>query len=179
MKTKFLTSLMIILSLFSCKQETKKQDTNVVNTEVSKTFKVTLDVKVNKNDTFHLFYTEDGSINFKEESSVWVELKGSPEYQKVVFNLPENTIPTQMRIDFGINKEQDDIIIKNFKMDYLGKTFEAPGSLFFNYFRPNELVVAIDATTNTIKPIKKEGQAYGPSFYPQDALSDQIKKLVK
>lgn len=179
MKTKFILSVVIAFVLFSCKQEAKPTESKDKNEEVSKVFKVTLDVKVNKDDTFHLFYTEDGSINFAEESSVWVELKGNPESQQVVFSLPENTIPTQMRIDFGINKNQDDMIIRNFKMDFAGKTFEAPGAQFFKYFRPNDLVVAIDAATGAIKPIKKEGQGYGPSFYPQEELAKEIESLVK
>ena len=180
MKTKLIVSFLMVFALFSCKKETKPTETEAKKEEVSKIFKVTLDVKVSKDDTFHLFYTEDGSINFNEESSIWVELKGSPQSQKVVFNLPENTIPTQLRLDFGINKLQDDIIINNFSMYYAGKTFEAPSSKFFDLFRPNELVVGIDPATNTIKPIKKEGQAYGPSFYPrEDAVTKQIELLVK
>ena len=180
MKTKFTFVTLVALVLFSCKQESKKAETDTKKAEFSKIFKVTLDVKVNKDDTFHLFYTEDGSINFSEESSLWVELKGNPENQQVVFNLHENTIPTQMRIDFGINKGQDDMIIKNYKMEYAGKTFNAAGPQFFNLFRPNELVALVEASTGAIKPIKKEGQTYfGPSFYPKEELAKQIEILVK
>ena len=119
-------------------------------------------------------------MNFDEKSSVWVELKGSPQTQKVVFNFPENTIPTQLRLDFGINQLQEDIVINNFRMDYAGKSFEAQGAKFFDLFRPNEIITGIDPATNTIKPIKQQGQYYGPSFYPnENAVTNEIEKLVK
>ena len=180
MKTKFITSLIVLALLFSCKKEVNSTDSEVKVEEVSKDFKVTLDVNVKKDDSFHLFYTEDGTSNFTEESSVWVEFKGKDESQEVVFNLPKNTIPTQLRLDFGVNKDQEDIILNNFKMEYLGKSYEAPSAKFFTIFIPNDLVCKVDVASATIKPIKeKDKQYFGPSFYPLETLSKEIEKLIK
>lgn len=180
MRTNFILSLLVSIVLFSCKNEAKKESEEVKVQEVSNVFKVILDVKVNKDDTFHLFYTEDSSINFTEESSLWVELKASPDSQQVEFILPENIIPTQLRVDFGINKDQEDIVINSFKMEYNGKNYQVGGNQFFTLFRPNELVTQVDLSTNTIKPVKKEGgQYFGPSFYPLEPLAEQIKLLVR
>jgi hypothetical protein len=118
-------------------------------------------------------------MNFSEENSVWVEIKGKPEQQEVVFNLPDNTIPTQLRLDLGVNKDQEEMEIKNFKMDYMGKTFEVHGANFFTYFSPNLECTTIDRARYTIKPIKKEKGYFGPSFYPEPLVAQEISKLVR
>ena len=179
MKVKFIASLFVLLTIFSCKKETKSIGTEVKKEEVSNNFKVTLDAKVKKDDSFHVYYTEDGSTNFTEESSVWFEFKGSDESQKIVFNLPDNTIPTQLRLDFGVNKDQEDIIINSFKMEYQGKVYEVPGTQFFTLFVNNPESCTIDSAKATIKPINNKERYLGPFFYPIDILKKEIEKLVK
>ena len=178
MKTKIAITFLFIMALVSCKKEEKTAEPEVKK-EVSTLFKVTLDVNVKKDDSFHLFYTEDGSSNFTEESSVWVEFKGSPNDQSVTFNLPENTIPTNLRLDFGVNKEQEEMTIKNFKMEYAGKISEAQGANFFNLFGPNEAITKVDKEKGLIIPVKDQAQYFGPSFYPLPALAEQIAKMVQ
>jgi len=179
MKAKLAIGFLSIFLMLSCKKEAEKTETTDVKTETaSPIFKVTVDVNVKKDDSFHVYYTEDGSIDFTEENSIWAELKGSANDQQVVFNFPENTIPTQLRLDLGTNKDQEQMQIKNFKMEYAGKTFEAKGSEFFKYFVPNELNAKVDKAQGFVTPVKAE-KYYGPSFYPQEALAPEIGKLVK
>lgn len=179
MKTKFITILLVAFTLFSCKQEKKSADADVKKDEVSNVFQVVFELNVNIDDHFRIYYTEDGSINFNEEHCVWADIKGSPETQKVVFNLPENTIPTQIRWDLGVNKNQEDMVIKSFNMSYLGKTFEAKGPLFFKYFRPNPLSTTVIVDKGIVKNMKKGDVYVGPSFYPAVPLAEEIQKLIK
>ena len=107
---KFKILFLVLFSAFatiSCKNETsdKNQQSQEVQA-VPDAFRVTLDVVAKKNDDFCLLYTEDGSINFKD--GVWQAVKGSESSQKVVFTLPQDVKPTQLRIDFGMNKEQEE-----------------------------------------------------------------------
>lgn len=180
MKTRIILSVLLIAVFFTgCKNEKSVDSLEVVNNDAAiKIFQVTLDVTVKKNDDFCLFYTEDGTQNFTGEP-IWVGVKGSDSPQKVVFNLPEGTIPTEIRIDFGISKEQDPMTINNYKMSYAGKNFEAPGTTFFKYFRPNIDCTQVDVQTGLITPVKKEGKYFGPSFYPEAPLAGEIAKLVK
>jgi len=180
MKTRIISSILLItVFLTGCKNEKPIDSLDVVKTEQAvKIFQVTLDVTVKKNDDFALFYTEDGSINFTGDP-IWMGVKGSENSQTVVFNLPEEVIPTNLRIDFGHSQDQEAMTINNFKMTYAGKTFEAPGATFFKYFRPNEECTEVDKVKALVIPVKKEGKYFGPSFYPEITLGEEIGKLVK
>ncbi|WP_320816021.1 hypothetical protein [Flavobacterium sp.] len=187
MKTRILfTVLFSSFAFISCKQETKVDETSteVQQEEIKEnpaTFKVIFEVVAKKDDRFHLYFSEDGTINFPEEGSLWVDVKGNENSQEVVFEFEEDVIPTQLRIDFGTNRDQGQMEIKNFKMKYFDNIFEAKGNLFFDYFGPDVNTVTVDKTTSLITPIVKEGKNYvPPSFYPSEqALSAQIVKLTQ
>ena len=88
MKTKFITILLLVTTLFSCKNESNNEKTNSsVQPELTKNFKVSLNVLVKQDDNFQIYYTEKTSSDFNEEESVWVEVKGSENPQDVVFNI--------------------------------------------------------------------------------------------
>lgn len=179
MKTRIILSILLIAVFFTaCKNDksTGSPDGDKPE-EAAAVFQVTLDVIVKKEDDFALFFTEDGSLNFTGVP-IWIPVKASDTPQKVVFNLPANTIPTNLRIDFGISKDQETMTINNYKMTYAGKSFETPGATFFKYFRPNEDCTQIDRVKGLVIPVKKEGKYFGPSFYPEVPLSDEIAKLV-
>ncbi|MCF6131465.1 hypothetical protein [Flavobacterium wongokense] len=180
MKTRIILSVLLATIFFTgCKDEKSVDSLEVVKTEeAAKIFQVTLDVTVKKDDNFALFYTEDGTINFTGDP-IWIGVKGSDAPQKVVFNLPENVIPTMLRIDFGISKDQDVMTINNYKMTYAGKSFETPGATFFKYFRPNEQCTQVDREKGLVIPVKNQAKYFGPSFYPEITLGEEIAKLVK
>jgi hypothetical protein len=180
MKTKILITITILASiLLGCKNDKAIDSLEVVTTEVvENNLEVTLEVIVKKDDDFSLFFTEDGTSNFTE-APIWTGVKGNENAQKVVFNLPENTLPTNIRIDFGMKKDQSPIQILNYKMTFAGKTFEAPGTLFFKYFAPNLECTIVDKEKGLIIPMLKEGKYFGPSFYPEIALSEELDKLTK
>ena len=181
MKTKFITLLVVFTTLLiGCKNEKSVDNLNVVTPElIDNTFKVTLNVIVKKNDDFSLFYTEDGSIDFKG-NPIWQNVKGSDNAQDVVFNLPENVIPTQLRLDFGMKKDQEDIILKSVKFEYLGKKFEVSGPNIAIYFTPDVTKCNFDATTGTITAVIKDGVRQFPSLYPNELpVKTEIEKLVK
>ncbi|RZJ34213.1 MAG: hypothetical protein EOO51_10670 [Flavobacterium sp.] len=178
MKSKFLL-LIVAFTVFACKEEKKPEAAEPQKEEVSQTMVVTLNATVKKDDSFHLFYTEDNSINFDEKQSMWVEFKGSDSAQDIVFKLPEDVLPTNFRLDFGLNKDQEDIVVNNFRVDYLGKTIDAKGPEFFTYFYPNEQCTKVDITKSLVMPIKKGADYIGPMFYPQTVLNTKLSELVK
>lgn len=186
MKTKIsLLSLLVSVVFISCKNDkTVNQDeaapVEVVEKIDPNSFKVIFNVIAKKDDKFHLYYTEDGTINFPEEKSIWVDVKGNEFEQPIVFNFPEDVIPTQLRIDFNTDQKEESIQVTNFKMTYFGKSFEAPGVQFFDYFGPNlETVNIINRETVTFKPIIKDGPYAPPSFYPsEEALRNRIEQIT-
>jgi hypothetical protein len=182
MKFKIATIIALSLCLFSCKKEIdsqEKKSEEVTNIAKDDLFRVGFNLIVNKDDNMHLYYTIDGSINFEEENSVWMPVKGSDKPQDVVFVLPEGVIPSLVRIDlgFGKNEAQSDVDLKSFTLSYMGKSEVISGQEMFKYFTPFEGYTDIEPGTTILKRHKKD-QASGPILYPQTALSDKINKVT-
>jgi hypothetical protein len=182
MKTKFITVFLLLsIVLVGCKNENKNDTTaseSVVKND--KNFTVTLNVTVKKDDTFSLFYTEDGSTDFTQIQPLWIEVKGSEVPQDVVFALPADASPTQLRLDFGLNKEQQPILINKFNMNFFGKSFESPGKDFYIYFDADRSKTIYDKDQMTIDAVISDGVRQSPSFYPNTKpLGDEIAKLLQ
>ena len=109
---RILLGLLLAVALFSCKKEDEAKQ------EIDNKFKVTLNLLIQKNDTLHLYYTEDNSINFKEESSIWLSLPGKNEAQDLTFELPEDVFPTQFRLDLGVNQENEKMTVKSVELGF-------------------------------------------------------------
>ena len=170
--------------LSSCKdkKDSEKKPATVENVteQINKYFEVSFELVATQDDNMHLYYTEDGSINFNEEQSIWAPFKGSNDSQKVVFKLPEDAVPTDLRVDlgYGKNEKQQEIILKNFKMSYYGKSFQADGSDIFNYFYSNKDNTVLNVETATLKRVKVD-QLAAPSLYPHTKLEEEIAKITK
>lgn len=181
MKLKLAILFTTILFISSCKDNNSNNNSNT-NEKVDKEnniFKISFDLIVKKNDNMHLYYTQDGTIDFDEKNSVWMPVNGSEKTQTILFKLPEDVLPTAIRVDFGYGKnpEQSDVELKTFKMSYFGKTVEANGVSILDYFYPNKENTEVIPGTSTLKRIKKD-QESGPILYPQIPLSEKIKELT-
>lgn len=184
MKTKFILLIAFLsLVVVSCKNDTKAADEKtdeVAQPQGKQNFSLEMDVISANKEDFSMFYTEDATINFNSEKVVWAGVPAKAGSQKVVFDLKEEILPTDIRIDFGIVQERGDVTLEKFKLNYYGKTFEAQGSDFLKYFIVNEGVqVDVDAAKGTIRFQKLANKPYTPSFYPQQAILDEIKKITK
>ena len=174
---------MLALKLFSCKKEIdsqqKKNESEVKNEVKDDLFRVGFNLIVNKDDNMHLYYTVDGSINFEEENSVWMPVKGSDKPQDIVFVLPGGVIPSLVRIDFGFgkNESQSDVDLRSISLSYKGKNEVISGQEMFKYFTPFEAYTDVEQGTTILKRHKKD-QTSGPILYPQTALSDKINKFT-
>jgi hypothetical protein len=182
MKTKQILLFLMFTALFTgCKNEKSIDSLDVVKPEevVENAFKVTLEVIVKKDDDFSLYYTEDGSIDFSKIAPIWVGVKGSESPQKVVFTLPEEVLPTELRLDFGMNKAQEDIILKSVTMEYIGKTRTIGCPELVSFFRADDNKCTFDHVTGTIKALVKDGVRQYPSLYPHETmLMPEIQKII-
>lgn len=183
MKNKILMLMTIVsLVIVSCKGDNQEKEgtTDAPKVAVKENFSVELSVIAPKEDNFAAYYTEDGTINFTGEKAIWSGVKGQAESQMIVFDMREEVIPTHVRIDFGLNKEQGDVVLEKFKLSYYGKSFESRGSDFLKYFIPNDSVkTEIDEVKGTIKFIKNPKKYFPPFYYPQQAVLDEIGKITK
>jgi hypothetical protein len=183
MKTKsFITSILIITILFSCKKDEKSSEETIIEDTIKKNefFSVNLKLQFPLNDSFVAYYTEDNTINFDENKAVWLEVKGSNEFQEITFNFKEEVIPTHLRLDFGINKDQKEVVLEKIKIVFYGNNFEIRGSDFLNYFNENKSIkTEIDQVNGSIKFIQNEDTFNPILFYPNEKLVEEIAKITK
>ena len=180
MKNNFIVFIVLMSTIFiACKNEKSVDSLEVVTPEVVNAFIVTLDVSIKKDDDLSLYYTTDGSIDFSKIPPIWLGVKGSNDFQKVVFTLPEGIKPTQLRLDFGMNKDQEDIILKSVKMEYIGKSRIIACPEFVTYFRADDNKCSFDPVTGVIKALVKDGVRQYPSLYPHEStLMPEIQKIL-
>ncbi len=182
MKPKLILALaMSVILISSCKNEKSVDDLEVVNpVEVETAFKVTLNVVVKKDDNLSLFYTTDGTIDFTKIPPIWKEVKGNDLPQKVEFLLPEGVLPTQLRLDFGINDQQEDIVLSNVILSYIGKEKNIGCPDLVTYFRADDNKCSFDHVSGLIKAKVIDGKRQYPSLYPHErALGEELDKVVK
>lgn len=180
MKTKILIAF-LALSLFSCKDKKEDQNNNnpgAVEETINPNFRVEINALASKKDDFALYFTEDNTINFSGENTVWGAIEPAKE-STINFEIPDERLPTHIRLDFGLNKEQDSVVIKNIKLNYLENSFEIKGSELLNYFSKNdEIKTKIDSVNNTFI-IYKEGIEYKtPFYYPNENLVVKLRELT-
>lgn len=175
--------VLFVFSLISCKNEksenTETQQATEQQAATNDFFRITLDVVAKKDDSFHVFYSEDKTLNFTEENSVWAEFKGNDAAQKLVFDLPKDRYPSQLRIDYGLNKDQGEIKINSLEISYKGKVKLISGADYFKYFTPNLENTSVDAGAQTVKALKSGKDFSGPSTYPLESLAVELENLMK
>ncbi|WP_396149418.1 hypothetical protein [Flavobacterium sp.] len=177
MKKRFLVSISLFLVIVSsCKDEKKTEEKAE---PVKENFSVELDVVVKKNDDFTVYYTETGTNEFDGTKAVWGGVSGGNIDEKVLIELPEEIVPTNIRVDFGIKPEREDVVLKKITLIFHGKRFEIKGSDFLNYFIVNDKVpTETDGALGTIKFLKTPENKEGTYFYPRQELLDKIAELT-
>ncbi len=176
MKTKVLITLFATaFTFFSC----KKNNETEVKSDVKQSFNVELEASCSKTDDFALYFSEDGTVNFKDVNAVWAGIKGGNKFEKINFELKDDRIPTHIRMDFGLKKEQDSVVIKNIKINYYNNNFEISGANFFKYFiEDKQFSTKVDGAKGTLTIYQKDGVYKTPYYYPNQELVNAIKKIT-
>lgn len=173
MKCKFLILAIASLTvLFSCNG--KKEDAKPVN----EFFSVEIEAIAAKSADFAMYFSEDGTTNFKDINAVWHGINGGKD-EKIVYTLSDEKIPTHIRLDFGLKQDQDSVVIKNIKVDYYGNTYQFKGSDFFNYFiKDEQFLTKTDAVNGTLTILAKDGVYKTPYYYPTQLTIDKLKEIT-
>ncbi|WP_413533397.1 hypothetical protein [Empedobacter brevis] len=179
---KILYGVLISSFLISCGdkkgERSKSNESNgdtVVPVVITDPLKISLNAIISKDDTLEVYYRFEPNANFESMYVVSTPVVGKDSAQNIVFDLPTDKKPYDFRIDFGNNKEQSDIQIKNFNMQYKGNSFNVKDTLFYQYFWNNEF---IDYTRNKaiVKPKSVNG-TYDPIFMPREVFATEVNKL--
>ena len=181
-----LVALFAISSLVSCKIDKKyenKTEPAAVEVEADATSTgkvvVTLNAIITEDDSFQLFYTEDGSLDFNGDFTKVLPVKGKPEAQDIRFVLRDEAAPSSLRLDIGDNKKQGNIILNTITVNYNGKSFVIKGGTeFLKYFQSTNVGTQdVNANSVTLVPKEIDGN-YDPMFYPTGDLINALKTLL-
>jgi len=166
---KFLKQISFIL-LFFCLACSKREDNSL---------HITIDMVVNYADSMHIYYTENTSIKFSEEKSFWKKVKANKKNQKIDIVFPPNKSPKQIRIDFGNNVKNQDIILNEISLSRNKKDFNFKGKEIFNYFRVDQNNTFFNYEKGCLNRLNKKNKK-GPSLYPKgDKLYNKLLFLEK
>lgn len=183
MKTRLLIGFLSLFIFTACKNEpqtgapAEQQQAPakpVINPEI---FTITLTAVVKKDDSFQVYFKSEDGAAYDEKHSIFKEFKGSETPQDIVFELPETEEPSFIRLDLGVNKQQDPIVVKSFKINYAGKEVVLNEKEFFDYFIANDKTVKTDKAASTFTPIA--GDSYDPMIFSGTLLSDKIAAMLK
>ena len=176
MKGKILLLLFVSISVLSCKNKEEAQEVQIE--EKDNSFTITVDMVVKKDDNFQIYYMEDVNEPLDPKNYIDVAVKGSENSQEVVFKLPEDVVPANIRFDLGGNKEQEPIKINSFKMNYFDKKFEAKNDAFDFFFGYNQQVT-FDKVSSTATMKTQGNEDYDPICIAKPSLHDELKKMVQ
>ena len=180
MKLKSLVAAAVVLVLFSaCKKENDEGEAKTEPTEVFEpNFIIEVEAKVSARDDFAAYYTEDKSSNFDGSKAVWTGIDAGDKFQTIKLNLPQEIVPTNIRLDFGINKDQQNISVKEITMSYQGMSFAIEGNKFFEYFLDTkEFPAVVDPIKGTLEIKYEVGKFKTPYFYPTEKLLKEIQTI--
>ncbi|QTV06684.1 hypothetical protein [Faecalibacter bovis] len=177
MKKFVLGSLFIssLLMLGSCNNDKKEEVSTENSASESKGLVMTLEGVFPTNDTYQIFYSNDGK--FTEDNSVKVPVIGQPVLQKIVVELPENAKPQNLRLDYGFNQNQTVITVKNIEFTYLGNSFEVPGVDFYGKYFVDGQGTSYDPVTLSINIKPNPDGNFDPNAVSTDELKKNLNKL--
>jgi len=168
----------ILLSVATaCKKEDKTSDPSSQQDNTEPAVQVVFDMVVNKDDTFELFYTEDESLNFPPANSVRVDVKGKPESQEIIFNLPDSAQIGNLRFDPGQNPDQDKMTIVKLIIKQGDKEMELSAADFFKYFQATDYV-KVDLKTLSFTSVPLQN-VYDPILYGNTTFMQALRELKK
>ena len=177
---KILSSALIVLVLASCKNDAKEK-VKEENQKLPETVSVIFNVTVQKDDNFHLLYTEDQTLNFTGEKSIALVVKGSDKPQDIIFKMPEDVFPTNIRLDLGENKDQGEMEVNSIKATYYNSSFEhkEPAGFAKKWFYCNDFQLAVNESSNKVKGVVGNDKRYVPLMWCNEVIRDEFVKLVK
>lgn len=147
------------------------------NTKPAHSLKIDIDAVIQKPDSIAIYYTSTKSVEFYGEASYWLKVNGSKKNQRISFVFPDSIQPKQIRLDFGRNISQKEVILNKMDFTYKNKSFSVKGKEILYIFRVDENNTVVDKRNGSINR-KNPKQINGPSLYPKgDKLFKRLNQL--
>lgn len=136
-----------------------------------------IDIVIKQTDSVNAYYTSSKSIDFSDKQSFWTKVIGSNKNQIISIVFPDSIRPKQVRLDFGKNKKQQEIILNKFTFKYKKNDISFKGKEIFYVFREDQNNTTLDKSNGSVNR-KFLNQISGPSLYPKgNKLYDCLNQL--
>jgi hypothetical protein len=156
----------IVLMLIGCNES-----------QPTHSLKIGIDAVIQESDSINVYYTKNKDINFTDKQSFWTKVTGNKKNQNIQIVFPDSILPKQIRLDFGKNIAQKDIVLNKISFSYKNKNFSAKGKEIFYIFREDQNNTIVDKLNGSINR-KNPKQINGPSLYPKgDKLFNRLNQL--
>ncbi|WP_452230588.1 hypothetical protein [Lacinutrix sp. MEBiC02404] len=161
---------------FSCKKASeKKEDTKEIileETVEKSVFKVVLDVIINNDEKFQMYYLEYGDTKWNQKKRIPKLVKGNTQPQLVEFNIPEKIFPSKLLFDFGENKTEENITINSVSLSYEDFKLNLTPQEFYAFFTPNKYI-KYNKETGVMNCISVDGK-YDPHFKSRPVFDKKL-----
>lgn len=163
---KIISFVIVFLFFFNCENNSKTNQ-----------LVIDIDAVIQKTDSINVYFTRNKEVNFTETQSFWTRVTGNKKNQKIQIVFPDSILPKQIRLDFGRNLSQNDVVLNKMDFTYKNKSFSVKGKEIFYIFRVDQNNTVVDKLNGSIKR-KNPKQINGPSLYPKgDKLFNRLKEL--
>ncbi|RMZ50330.1 hypothetical protein EB822_09020 [Flavobacteriaceae bacterium PRS1] len=167
--------VLLIVLVFACKSENKnkaEQPPKAIETVQKDVFTLSINAIVENEDTFILFFLEEGQEHITKKNSATVKVQGSVEPQEIRFIIKEEVLPTKLLLRFGNEQKAQKIEFLTTELSYGENSFIIEKDRFFQFFIPNKYIEY--DRENSIAISKEIEEEYEPRFGSRNVLIDKI-----
>jgi len=170
----FAATVLALFILVACKKERSADESKEDASQLPRIYEVIVDLVIDTDDDLIIYYKDGQNQWFVEEKAVWRGAIASPTVQQVVFPLPEDIVPNDIRFDIGRNDFKEKTLeIKNITLRFRGKEFNIPQDQVMNFFKPNQYIEYNQATKKFTFKKDEEGN-FDPFFETKPELYPQL-----
>lgn len=174
--TSFFWQIIILIIFSSCANEKKGNITEPAKVDNNSFFSLKLRAIVKKDDLFELFYVQGENEIFSANYFVSTKVEGSELEQDIIFRIPLGDYPYNIKLDFGTNKEQGEVIILECILDYSKRKYRINGKELNKYFNFSEISqVPQDSTKYNISLSKNR---YDPYMIGNDGFKEVLNSKI-
>lgn len=170
----FIVTTITLLFFESCNKSTQENTTS----NDTNTIQVIVETKFLNNDKIQLFWATDTPDAFKAEKSQTTTIYGKNDMQKLVFELPKNVRPKNLRIDFGgSNPNQPPISIKNITLKYKNDSIDGDNGKYETmWFGNGSMKYSPESLEYVLAP---DNGSFDPILMGNEQLQKELIKLLK
>ncbi len=166
---------LVIIFFQSCNSSPSEDNSNKNEKDI---VQVVIETKFLQNDRIQLFWINNTTDTFNGEQMQNLNIYGKNDMQKLVFDLPKNARPKNVRIDFGgSNPNQPPISIKNITLKYKTDSIDGDNGKYETMWNGNgSMKYSSESLEYVLAP---DNGSFDPILIGNEKLIKELTKLLK